>query len=110
MNYELGAIYQSPISSVTFYALRFTHHVSRLTHHASRLTPHVLRFTFYVLCFAFCILHFAFYVLQRSENSMYPGRATAVASANIAFIKYWGVRDVERTLPYNGSISVNLDA
>lgn len=37
-------------------------------------------------------------------------RATAVASANIAFIKYWGVRDAERTLPYNGSISMNLDA
>lgn len=41
---------------------------------------------------------------------MCPGRATAVASANIAFIKYWGMRDVERTLPYNGSISMNLDA
>jgi diphosphomevalonate decarboxylase len=37
-------------------------------------------------------------------------RATAVAPANIAFVKYWGVRDAERTLPYNGSISMNLDA
>src|SRR5213594_1666652 len=37
-------------------------------------------------------------------------RATAVAPANIALIKYWGVRDAERTLPYNGSISMNLDA
>jgi diphosphomevalonate decarboxylase len=36
--------------------------------------------------------------------------ATAIAPANIAFVKYWGVRDAERTLPYNGSISMNLDA
>ena len=35
--------------------------------------------------------------------------ATAVAPANIAFVKYWGVRDSERTLPYNASISMNLD-
>lgn len=40
---------------------------------------------------------------------MVSQRATAVAPANIAFIKYWGMRDAEYTLPYNGSISMNLD-
>ncbi|MCI4328145.1 MAG: diphosphomevalonate decarboxylase [Thermoplasmata archaeon] len=36
-------------------------------------------------------------------------RATYSASPNIALVKYWGVRDVARALPYNSSISVTLD-
>ncbi len=35
--------------------------------------------------------------------------ATAQASPNIAFIKYWGNRDGALRLPANGSISMNLD-
>jgi len=35
--------------------------------------------------------------------------ATAQASPNIAFIKYWGNRDNDLRLPSNGSISMNLD-
>ncbi len=36
-------------------------------------------------------------------------RATYEAAPNIALVKYWGVRDPERMLPYNSSISVTLD-
>ena len=37
-------------------------------------------------------------------------QATAIAHPNIALIKYWGKRDVERNLPAVGSISITLSA
>src|SRR3990172_8841627 len=39
---------------------------------------------------------------------MQTGKATAFASPNIAFIKYWGNRDHALRLPLTGSISMNL--
>jgi diphosphomevalonate decarboxylase len=36
------------------------------------------------------------------------GKATVVAPANIAFIKYWGMQDWEQTLPFNPSVSMTL--
>ncbi len=35
-------------------------------------------------------------------------KATVAAPSNIAFVKYWGTRDKQRTLPYNPSISMTL--
>ncbi len=35
-------------------------------------------------------------------------KATVAAPANIAFVKYWGARDLARALPYNPSISMTL--
>ncbi len=39
---------------------------------------------------------------------MHEGIATADSKANIAFVKYWGVRDAELNIPYNDSLSMNL--
>lgn len=36
-------------------------------------------------------------------------KKTAIAHANMAFIKYWGKKNLELNIPANGSISVNLD-
>jgi diphosphomevalonate decarboxylase len=36
-------------------------------------------------------------------------KTTISAPANIAFIKYWGARDLDRALPLNASISMTLD-
>lgn len=36
-------------------------------------------------------------------------KATVSAPANIAFIKYWGARDLERAIPVNPSISMTLE-
>ena len=39
-----------------------------------------------------------------------PGEGViASAPANIAFIKYWGARDLERALPYHPSLSMTLE-
>ena len=38
------------------------------------------------------------------------GKTTAIAPANIAFIKYWGAVDFERAIPTNPSISMTLEA
>lgn len=36
------------------------------------------------------------------------GKATVVSPSNIAFIKYWGARDLSRVLPENASFSMTL--
>ena len=48
------------------------------------------------------------------EPAHEPGPVTAEAPSNIAFIKYWGARDLERDVegpvPFNRSLSMTLDA
>src|SRR3954466_652340 len=36
-------------------------------------------------------------------------KSTVSAPANIAFIKYWGARDLDRAIPMNSSISMTLE-
>lgn len=36
------------------------------------------------------------------------GKATVTAPSNIAFVKYWGARDLAQALPMNASISMTL--
>jgi diphosphomevalonate decarboxylase len=36
-------------------------------------------------------------------------KTTVAAPANIAFVKYWGARDLERVVPLNASISMTLE-
>ena len=37
-----------------------------------------------------------------------PDKVTAIAPSNIAFLKYWGARDLDRALPQNVSLSMTL--
>lgn len=43
-------------------------------------------------------------------QQFHRGRVLAQAQPNIALVKYWGKRDIERNLPETGSLSVTLDA
>ncbi len=45
-----------------------------------------------------------------TQPALVRGKASVVAPANIAFIKYWGARDLAEALPANASISMTLSA
>ncbi|SER53647.1 diphosphomevalonate decarboxylase [Propionibacterium cyclohexanicum] len=47
--------------------------------------------------------------MSTASRSFGPGRATAVAHANIALIKYWGKADETLVLPRTSSLSLTLD-
>ncbi|MCP4664362.1 MAG: diphosphomevalonate decarboxylase, partial [bacterium] len=39
-----------------------------------------------------------------------PRKSTVTAPSNIAFIKYWGARNLKRAIPSNPSISMTLES
>jgi hypothetical protein len=45
-----------------------------------------------------------------ARSSRRDRQATVTAPSNIAFIKYWGARDLGRVVPMNASISMTLTA
>jgi len=45
-----------------------------------------------------------------AESPNTGNQATVVAPSNIAFIKYWGARNLRRAVPVNPSISMSLSS
>lgn len=43
-----------------------------------------------------------------TRESLSHAKATAIAPSNIAFVKYWGARNLKRAVPVNPSISMTL--
>lgn len=50
-----------------------------------------------------------YYSVQISGMGSHVMKASAKASGNIAFIKYWGKKDPKLNLPFSSSLSVSLD-